>query len=79
MVVGSVMCTLEISASAVMPTNIDTAITPIATSVIWAFLAFGGRNAGTPLAIASTPVSAVQPEENARSVKNISARKPSEP
>ncbi len=73
------MCTFAIRASAVMPANIVTAIAPIATSVIWAFVAFGGLNAGTPLAIASTPVSAVQPDENARSTKKISAKKPSEP
>ncbi len=33
---------------------------------------FGLRNAGTPLLIASTPVSAAQPEENARASRNIS-------
>ena len=37
---------------------------------------FGFLNAGTPLLIASTPVSAVQPEENARSSRNTSARLP---
>ena len=78
-VVGSVMCTLLINASAVSPTNIVTAIVPIATSVTWALRALGGLNAGTPLAMASTPVSAVQPEENARSVKNVSASTLSEP
>ena len=31
---------------------------------------FGGLNAGTPLEIASTPVSAAQPEENVRSSRN---------
>ena len=41
--------------------------------MVAAFLLFGLRNAGTPLLIASTPVSAVQPEENARSSRNISA------
>ena len=77
--VGSVMWTLAIRARIVMPTNIDTAITPIATSVSCAFLAFGGLKAGTPLAMASTPVSAVQPEENARRVKNSSAKNASDP
>ena len=33
-----------------------------------------GRNAGTPLAIASTPVSAVHPEAKARRTKKTSAR-----
>ena len=42
-------------------------------SVVAALRLFGGRNAGTPLAIASMPVSAVQPEENARSAKNSNA------
>ncbi len=34
---------------------------------------FGGLNAGTPLEIASTPVSAAQPEENVRSSRKTSA------
>jgi hypothetical protein len=38
--------------------------------VVAAFLDSGGRKAGTPLEMASTPVSAVQPEENARSRRN---------
>ena len=50
------------------------AMPPISASVVAAFRLFGGLNAGTPLAIASTPVSAVQPEANARSAKNSSAR-----
>ena len=56
------------------PANIVAAMPPISASVVAAFLLFGGRNAGTPLAIASTPVSAVQPEAKARSAKKISAR-----
>ena len=35
-------------------------------SVVAALRLFGGWNAGTPLETASTPVSAVQPEANAR-------------
>ena len=42
-------------------------------SVVAAFLLLGLRKAGTPLLIASTPVSAVQPEENARSSRKIRA------
>ena len=38
-----------------------------------AFLLFGFWKAGTPLLIASTPVSAVHPEANDRSSKNASA------
>ena len=68
------MCTFVIRASAVRPANIETAIAPIATSVSCAFFAFGGLNAGTPFAMASTPVRAVQPDAKARSAKNISAR-----
>ena len=68
------MCTWLISASAVTPANIDTAMTPSRASVVAAFLLFGLRNAGTPLLIASTPVSAVQPEENARSSRKTSSR-----
>ena len=49
------------------------AIAPIAAMVRAAFSLFGGLNAGTPLEIASTPVNAVQPEANARNVRNASA------
>ena len=40
--------------------------TAIATRVLAALRASGGLNAGTPLAIASTPVSATEPLANAR-------------
>ena len=43
------------------------AITPIDISVLAALRACGRRNAVTPFEIASTPVSALQPEANARS------------
>lgn len=66
--------TSDSRASAVTPTNIVAAIAPISASVVAAFLLFGGRKAGTPLAMASTPVSAVQPEAKARSTKKTSAR-----
>jgi len=49
------------------------ASSPIAASVVAAFLDLGFLNAGTPLLIASTPVSAAQPEEKARSSRKISA------
>ena len=39
-------------------------MTPIQTSVVAAFFDSGRRNAGTPLEIASTPVSATAPDEN---------------
>ncbi len=39
---------------------------PMTAIVDAAFFDFGDRKAGTPLEIASTPVSAVQPEANAR-------------
>ena len=42
-------------------------ITAIATRVAAAFLASGGLNAGTPVAIASVPVRATAPAANARS------------
>ena len=45
-----------------MPSRID-----IAVIVLAAFLASGGLNAGTPLAIASTPVSATEPPAKALS------------
>ena len=56
-----------------MPANMMIDRMPIAAMVRAAFSPLGGWNAGTPLEIASTPVSAVQPEENARSARNSSA------
>jgi len=47
---------------------------PMSASVVAALRLFGGLNAGTPLAIASTPVRAVHPEAKARSTKKTSAR-----
>jgi hypothetical protein len=49
------------------------AMAPMADMVRAALSAFGFRNAGTPLEMASTPVSAVQPEENARSANVVRA------
>ena len=54
------------SARAVIPENMEMASAPMITKVVAAFLLFGFWNAGTPLLIASTPVSAVHPEANAR-------------
>ena len=48
------------------PRNKVIAITPRIASVCAAFFPCGRRNALTPFAIASTPVSAVDPDENAR-------------
>jgi hypothetical protein len=45
-------------------------ITPMMARVAAAFLAWGRRNACTPSAIASTPVSAVAPEAKARKIRN---------
>lgn len=56
-----------------MPTSIVTASTPISSSVVAAFFDFGLRNAGTPLLIASTPVSAAAPDENDRRIRNTNA------
>src|SRR6266436_157929 len=48
------------------------AIEPRTASVCAAFLPCGRRNALTPFAIASTPVNAVDPDENARrSTKSV--------
>ena len=60
-------------ASAVIPANMAIDSPPITVSVVAALRALGGRNAGTPLEMASAPVSAVQPEENARSASSIRA------
>ena len=46
---------------------------PSSRSVVAAFWLFGLRKAGTPLLIASTPVSAAQPEEKARARRNAIA------
>ena len=43
------------------------------SSVVAALRLLGLRNAGTPLLIASTPVSAAHPDEKARASRNISA------
>lgn len=53
-------------------TIIVTAIRPSSSSVLAALRLLGLRKAGTPLEIASTPVSAAQPEENARASRNTS-------
>ncbi len=57
-----------------MPQNMVTAIAPISSSVVAALRDFGLRKAGTPLEIASTPVSAAQPEEKARSSRKTRAK-----
>jgi hypothetical protein len=60
-------------ASATMPENIVTAMTPSISRVVAALRLLGCRNAGTPLLIASTPVRAAQPEEKARRTRKASA------
>ena len=52
----------------VMPTNRMARMLAITISVRAAFWASGGLNAGTPVAIASVPVSATAPAANARSM-----------
>ena len=56
-----------------MPMNIATARPPSIARVVAALRDFGLRNAGTPLLMASTPVSAAQPEENALATRKIRA------
>jgi hypothetical protein len=53
--------------------NMLTDSTPSISSVVAAFLDFGLRNAGTPLLIASTPVSAAAPCVNERRISRTSA------
>ena len=53
-------------------TIIVIAIAPSRSSVVAAFLLLGRRNAGTPFEIASTPVSAAQPDEKARASRKSS-------
>ena len=57
-----------------MPISMVTARPPSSSSVVAAFFDFGFLNAGTPLEIASTPVSAAQPDENVRTIRNVNAR-----
>ena len=49
-------------------------IPPSISSVVAALRDLGLRKAGTPLLIASTPVSAAHPEEKARATRNTSAK-----
>ena len=49
-----------------MPRNMGIAIAPMSSRVDAAFFACGRRKACTPSAMASTPVSAVAPDEKAR-------------
>ena len=53
-----------------MPRNMVMAMVPMMARVSAAFLACGRRKAGTPFEMASTPVSAVEPEEKARRMTN---------
>jgi hypothetical protein len=55
--------------SAPRPISIAPSRIPSQTSVAWARRAPGWRNSGTALAMASTPVSAEQPEANARRMR----------
>ena len=57
-----------------IPLKVTARIPIIQVSVVRAFFHSGGLKAGTPSEIASTPVSAAQPELNARST----SRTPSE-
>ena len=60
------MWTSAAIASAVIPANIVIESAPMITNVVAALRLFGSSNAGTPFETASTPVSAVQPDANAR-------------
>ena len=63
-------------ASATIDSSIVMATMPMRSSVVAAFLLLGLRNAGTPLLIASTPVSAAHPDEKARSMRKARANPP---
>ena len=67
---GCVGSTSYARATTVIPTNRIPSRIAITVRVLAAFLASGGLNAGTPLAMASTPVSATEPPANARSRRN---------
>ena len=49
-----------------MPRKIRPKNVPISTITRWALRASGGLNAGTPFDTASVPVSATEPDANAR-------------
>ena len=70
------MCTWVTTASAVMPANMVIASAPMIASVAAALRLFGCWKLGTPLLTASTPVSAVQPQANARSARNTVSSPP---
>src|SRR3954463_5595114 len=55
------------------PRNITPSNDPMMIKVSRAFFHAGGRNAGTPLEIASTPVTAAPPEPNAFSAMKTEA------
>src|SRR5437867_1830286 len=63
----------ESRASTMTPRNMVTEMAPMMARVAAAFFAWGRRNAGTPFEIASTPVRAVDPEENAWRITNRDA------
>ena len=54
-----------------MPTNRMVRAPAMTSRVAAAFLASGGLNAGTPVAMASVPVRATAPEANARRSRKI--------
>src|SRR6266508_3959481 len=54
-----------LDARKLIPRNIEIATAPMIPRVAAAFRACGRRKAGTPFEMASTPVSAVDPDENA--------------
>ena len=58
-------------AMTVTPMKIAPSRNAMVTMVLAAFFASGGLNAGTPLAIASTPVSATEPPAKALSSRKI--------
>ena len=62
-----------------MPMNRIARMTAMPISVVAAFFDSGGLKAGTPVAIASVPVSATAPDANARSSRKTDSRRPSSP
>jgi hypothetical protein len=61
------------SARAATPQNSAARIVPVQVSTVAACLASGGRKAGTPFEMASTPDSAIAPDEKARISRNSDA------
>src|SRR5437867_3345413 len=72
-VLDSVGATFSLAVRYESPRNITPRVEPIHIKVVRAFFHSGRLKAGTPLEIASTPVTAAPPEANALRIKKMLA------